>query len=125
MGKRRKGRLVIIRGEIYWVDYHGAVGAEIRKVRPAIVLSNERNNEHRATVTVAPLSSGEANARYDEVQIPAGLIAGGRRCRIKTHQIRAIDKSRLGNRMGRLPRALMPALDASLRTHLGLEADAA
>lgn len=112
---------MIFRGEIYWVDYRGAVGAEIRKVRPAVVVSNDRHNEHRATVTVAPLSTGEAKAWYDEVQIPAGVVGGGPRCRIKTHQIRAVDKSRVGRKLGRLPRGLMPALDASLRTHLGFD----
>lgn len=112
---------MIHRGEVYWVDHRGGVGAEIRKVRPAVVVSNDRHNEHTQTVTVAPLSSGKPKIWFDEIPVPSGVIGDGRPCRIKTHQIRAIDKSRVGKRMGRLPPYVMEVLDASLRVHLGLE----
>jgi mRNA interferase MazF len=112
--------LVILRGEIYWVDCGETVGAEIRKTRPAVVVSNDRHNANMAMVTVVPLSSGKRAPRYDEVAVPAGLIGDGRRAKLKTHQIRAVDKSRLGRKFGELPAVLRPALDASLRIHLGL-----
>lgn len=111
---------MIRRGEIYWVDCGGAAGAEIRKTRPAVVVSNDRHNANMATVTVVPLSSGPRAPRFDEVGVPAGIIGDGRRAKLKTHQVRAVDKSRLGKRFGILPGALCSALDASLRIHLAL-----
>lgn len=33
-------------GDVWWVDFSGAVGGEIRKMRPAIVLSNDASNNH-------------------------------------------------------------------------------
>ena len=113
---------MISRGDIYWVDFRGAAGAEIRKLRPAVVVSEQDHNDCMRTVTVVPLSSSEGAVRPHEVAVPAGLVGDGRRCRLNTHQIRAVDKSRLGRKLGVLPEMLMPELEASLLGHLGIEA---
>lgn len=112
--------MVIRRGEVYWVDFRGAVGAEIRKVRPAVVVSNDAHNDNMATVTVAPLSASTVRLRLYEAAVPEGLIGDGRPARVKTHQLRAMDKSRLGAKLGILPIGAMAAVDATLRMHLGL-----
>lgn len=111
---------MILRGDVYWVDHRGAVGAEIQKIRPAVVISSDEHNAFRGTVTVAPLSSGSAKA-WIEVAVPKGAFGDGRAARIKTDQLRAVDKSRIGKRMGRLPDAVLAALDDSLRLHLAIE----
>ena len=112
--------MVIRRGEVYWVDFRGAVGAEIRKVRPAVIVSDDGHNEHMETITVAPLSSSTSRLRAYEAAVPGGIIGDGRLARVKTHQLRALDKSRLGKKLGTLPLATMADVDASLRIHLGL-----
>lgn len=111
---------MIRRGEVYWVDFRGSVGAEIRKVRPAVVVSAAGHNEHMATVTVAPLSSAAGRIMLYEAAVPAGVLGDGRPGRVKTHQLRAVDKKRLGEKMGVLPIGAMADVDASLRVHLGL-----
>jgi mRNA interferase MazF len=112
--------MVILRGEVYWVDFGGGVGVEIRKVRPAVVVSDDDHNACMATVTVAPLSSATWAVPPNEVSIPAGVFGDGRPGRVKTHQIRAADKRRFGKKMGEFPLGLMADVDASLRIHLGL-----
>lgn len=112
---------MIRRGEVYWVDFRGAVGAEIRKVRPAVVVSTDDHNEHMRTVTVVPFSSRIGEVRRYEVAVPAGSVGDGRPSRLKTHQLRAVDKSRVGRKFGALPAKLMLVLEASLREHLGTE----
>lgn len=112
---------MIARGEVYWTDQRGAVGAEIRKVRPCVVVSNDEHNAEMATVTVVPLSSGPPSPRYDEVEVAPGLVGDGRRARLKAHQVRAVDKSRLGRKAGALPEPVMRALEDALRIHLGLD----
>ena len=47
----------IERGEIWWVNLDPAVGREIKKRRPCIVLSTNEINRIRATPVVIPLSS--------------------------------------------------------------------
>ena len=110
---------MIVRGGIYWVDYRGTVGAEIRKRRPAVVISEDEHNAHMRTVTVVPFSSpGKTSPTY-EVAIPAGVVGDGRPCRAKPHQIRAVDRVRLGRKIGSLPPELLGTIEASLLLHLG------
>ncbi len=111
---------MIRRGEVYWVDFRGAAGAEIRKVRPAVVVSSDAHNDNMATVTVAPLSTFTAPLRLYEAAVPEGLVGDGRPARVKTPQLRAVDKLRLGKKLGLLPVGAMAAVDATLRIHLGL-----
>lgn len=111
---------MIRRGEIYWIDFRGSVGAEIRKSRPAVVVSTDGHNEHMRTVTVVPFSSTSGAVPPYEVVVPAGAVGDGRPSRIRTHQLRAIDKSRIGRKFGVLPTRLMPALETSLLEHLGI-----
>lgn len=92
----------------------------MRKIRPAVVVSRDKHNLSMATVTVAPLSSGEAKSWIDEVPIPEGAVGDGRPSRVKAHQLRAVDKSRFGRRIGRMPDEAMATLDGALRVHLGL-----
>lgn len=110
---------MIARGDVYWVDYGGAVGGEIRKIRPSVVVSQNGHNAHMRTVTVVPLSSGSPRVDY-EVAVPAGTLADGRPARLKPHQLRAVDRRRFGRRLGRLPPPLMLQLEAALRLHLAL-----
>ena len=45
------------RGEIYWVALDPTVGREIRKTRPALVVSPDEMNEALGTVVLAPITS--------------------------------------------------------------------
>ncbi|MBI5247732.1 MAG: type II toxin-antitoxin system PemK/MazF family toxin [Elusimicrobia bacterium] len=111
---------MIRRGEVYWVDFRNTIGAEIRKVRPAVVVSDDLHNDNMRTVTVAPLSSLNGPVQPHEAAVPEGLIGDGRASRVKTHQLRAVDKKRLGSKLGELPLGAMADVDASLRIHLSL-----
>lgn len=112
---------MIRRGEIYWVDFRGAIGTEIRKCRPAVVVSSDDHNDHMRTVTVVPFSSPNGRIPHYDVVVPAGFVGDGRPSRLRPHQLRAMDKSRVGRKLGVLPDELMPALEASLLEHLGIE----
>jgi mRNA interferase MazF len=46
------------RGSVYRVRFDRAEGHEIRKSRPAVVVSNDHMNELAATVLVMPITSG-------------------------------------------------------------------
>lgn len=45
------------RGEVYWVALDPAIGSEIRKTRPALVVSPDEMNQALQTVIVAPVTS--------------------------------------------------------------------
>jgi len=52
------------RGEIYWVNLDPAIGSEIAKTRPALIISNNIGNQYADRVIVVPISSGNANKVY-------------------------------------------------------------
>ena len=61
----------IKRGFVYLVNLNPTIGAEINKVRPAVVVSNDINNQYAETVTIVPITSSRIDKVYPfEVYIP-------------------------------------------------------
>lgn len=46
------------RGSVYQVSLDPTVGHEIRKSRPAVIVSNNHMNELAATVLIMPITAG-------------------------------------------------------------------
>lgn len=89
---------MVKRGEVYWVHLDPTRGSEIRKTRPALVISPDDMNSVLPRVIVAPLSTkGQPLGCRPEVRFK------GKRARILLDQLRAIDKQRLGEHMGNVP----------------------
>ena len=109
-------------GDIYEVNLDPVVGAETGKRRPALVVSNDINNEFSQTVTVLPITGQPAGKQYPfEVLVPkgvAGLIANSR---IKANQVRTVDKRRLVSFRGTLPLQYLPQVEKALRIHLNMK----
>lgn len=95
-----KPERVIRRGEVYWVDLEPTVGTEIKKIRPAVVVSPDDMNQVLPRVIVAPLTSkGQALGCRPEV------VFNHRSSRILLDQIRCIDKARLAGKLGQIDTA--------------------
>ena len=93
----------IRRGEVYLAALDPTVGSEIAKTRPTVVISNNINNIHAATVTIVPLTSKAVEEVYPfEVVLPKGKAGLPKDSKVKANQIRTIDKSRLIKRLERL-----------------------
>lgn len=109
-------------GDIYNVNLDPVVGSETGKRRPALIVSNDSNNEHSGTVTVLPITGQPARIRYPfEVLVPkgvAGLTVGSR---IKANQVRTVDKRRLVGFRGSLPSQYLPEVEKALKIHLNMK----
>lgn len=104
------------RGEVWWVEFEPAVGSEIRKTRPAVIVSNDAANRHLARVVVVPLTSNTTRVYPGE----AVVRIGGQDSKVMADQIMAADKTRLKSSMGRLNEADMNGIESAIRTHLAL-----
>ncbi|WP_163558906.1 type II toxin-antitoxin system PemK/MazF family toxin [Halomonas sp. NO4] len=88
----------VCRGQVYWVNLDPIVGTEIRKTRPALVVSPDDMNAALPRVIVAPVTSkGQPLGCRPEVTFQ------DKSARILLDQIRCIDKRRLLGRMGEIP----------------------
>ncbi len=104
------------RGEVWWVEFDPSIGSEIRKTRPAIILSNDAANRNLSRVVVIPLSSNVARLYPGE----ALVTVAGRQSKAMADQIMAVDKARLKDRVGALSRADMAEVEEAIKLHLGL-----
>ncbi len=92
---------MVKRGEVYWVNLDPTVGTEIRKTRPALVISPDDMNAALPRVIVAPLTSkGQPLGCRPEVKF------AGKKARVLLDQIRCVDKARLAGKMGEIDPAL-------------------
>lgn len=88
------------RGDIYWVDLNPTIGSEIKKKRPCVLIGATPINKARRTVVVIPLSSaGEPKPRPP---LTIGVECLGKKAVAVCDQIRAVDKSRVQNKIGEL-----------------------
>ena len=113
--------MIIKRGLIYLAALDPVVGNEIAKTRPVAVISNDKNNEFSGTVTVLPITSRNLRKIYPfEVYLAKGTANLPKNSKIKTDQIRTLDKSRLVKLIGELGVAEISAIEKALKIHLEL-----
>ena len=104
------------RGEVWWVDFDVVEDGEMRKMRPAVVVTADALNRSRRTVVVVPLATGPQPRPPIVVATPS---AGYRRVAVCDHA-RAVDKSRLTRTAGTLSTADLRAVEEGLRRVLEL-----
>jgi mRNA interferase MazF len=104
------------RGEVWWVEFDPSVGSEIRKTRPAVILSNDAANRYLARGVVVPMTSNVEKLYPGE----AAILLNGERRKALADQIMAADKSRLKSLLGTLSKADVQKVEAAVKVHLGL-----
>jgi len=88
---------MVKRGEVYWVNLDPTVGTEIKKTRPALVVSADDMNAALPRVIIAPLTS-----KGQPLGCRPEILFNDRPSRLLLDQIRSVDKRRLLKKMGEI-----------------------
>jgi mRNA interferase MazF len=101
--------VVVRRFEVFLIALDPTVGKEIRKTRPCLVVSPDEMNRHVATVLVAPMTT---KGQPYPTRVPCRFR--GKAGMIALDQIRAVDRSRLVRRLGRIAPVAQDAVLSTL-----------
>ncbi len=105
------------RGEIWWVNFDPAIGSEIKKTRPAIIISNDIANRVLNRLQVIPLSTQQTDKIYPAETL---IMLDNKPCKAMADQIMTVDKRRLSNREAKLTADEMRALEKVILLQLGI-----
>jgi mRNA interferase MazF len=103
------------RGEVWWVEFDPSVGSEVRKTRPAVIVSNDAANRNLSRVVVVPFTSSVGQVYPGE----AVVTVGRQQSKAMADQIMAADKSRLKEQLGTLSKTDLGAVEDAIKIHLG------
>ncbi|MDX6289948.1 MAG: mRNA interferase MazF [Blastocatellia bacterium] len=104
------------RGEVWWIRFDPSVGGEIRKTRPAIILSNDRSNKYLNRVQVIPLTSKVERLYPSEVFV----MLEGKKAKALADQLTTVSKLRFVNMIGKLSASDLRAVESAVRRQLDL-----
>lgn len=113
------GNLTYKRGEIWWVNLQPIVGSETDKKRPCLILQNDIGNQSGSTTIVAPLLPGEKNYPFVVNVVPTTQNGLDGERYINLSQMRAVDASRIQNKLGILEDIYWEAIAKAVCIELG------
>ena len=104
------------RGEVWWINFEPAIGGEIRKKRPAVIISNNAANKFLNRLQVIPLTSKIDRLYPSE----AYVMLNEKQCKSMADQLTTVSKIRLINLEGKLSNSDMQKVEQTVRIQLGL-----
>lgn len=101
---------MVKRGDVWLAALDPTVGSEIRKTRPCLVVSPPEMHDFLRTALVAPMTTGSRPAPFR-----IAVKFDGKSGLILLDQMRALDKTRLVKRLGKVKQETMSATLSTLQ----------
>ena len=104
------------RGEVWWINFEPSIGGEIRKKRPAVIISNNAANQFLNRVQVIPLTSNVDKLYPSETYI----TLRGKKAKAMADQLTTVSKKRLINQAGAVSNAEIEGIKRVISIQLDL-----
>ena len=104
------------RGEVWWVNFEPSIGGEIRKKRPAIIVSNDESNKYLNRVQVVPTTGNVSRLFPSEAYVKIK----GQKSKAMTDQISTVSKERLFQKYGEITENDMKEVEGAIKVQLDL-----
>jgi len=104
------------RREVWWVIFDPSVGGEIKKKRPAVIVSNDVSNKFLNRIQVVPLTSKTDHLYPSE----ALVVLEGKESKAMADQLATVSKSRLFRRAGTLSPEDMRKIEEAIKIQLDI-----
>ena len=104
------------RGEVWWINFDPSVGGEIRKKRPAVIVSNNAANQFLNRIQVVPLTSSVGKLYPSETYV----TLRGKKAKAMADQLTTVSKKRLINKAETVSKNEMEDIERTIIIQLDL-----